>query len=90
MGGDGGHEGGGEPRGKKRMGFVREGEEGRRRGKGGGERVGGKSWDGRNWGSGVITQSVQRMDASGQAVQKGPSRDPSLESIVVMIRSQQV
>ena len=25
MGGDGGHEGGGEPRGKKRMGFVREG-----------------------------------------------------------------
>ena len=72
------------------MGFVREGEEGRRRGKGGGERVGGKSWDGRNWGSGVITQSVQRMDASGQAVQKGPSGEPSLEFIVVMIRSQQV
>ena len=89
MGGDGGQEGGGDPSEKRRMGWGREGEVGRRRGGGGGERVGGKICEGRIRVGGVMSQGVQRMASSGQAVQKGPSDEPSLELMVVMIRSQQ-
>jgi hypothetical protein len=89
-GGDGGQEGGGEPSVKRRMGWGREGEVGRRRGRGGGERVGGKISVGRIRVGGVRSQGEQRMLPKGQAVQKGPRREPSLELMVVMIRSQQV
>ena len=75
---------------KRRMGWGREGEVERRRGGGGGEKVSGKMGEGRIRVGGVVSQGVQRMVSSGQAVQKGPKSEPSLELMVEIIRSQQV
>ena len=50
----------------------------------------GKMGSGRIRVRGVVSQGVQRMVSSGQAVQKGPRGEPSLELMAEIIRSQQV
>ena len=89
-GADGGQEGGGDVSVNWRIAWVRVGEVEWRRGRGGGEKVSGKVGPSRIRVIGVVSQGVQRMVSSGQAVQKGPRGDPSLELMAEMIRSQQV
>jgi len=89
-GADGGHEGGGDVSVKRRIAWGRVGEVEWRRGGGGGEKVSGKMGPGRMRVRGVVSQGEQRMESSGQAVQKGPRREPSLELMAEIIRSQQV